>query len=72
MIKGSATLTISQETMIQAIQEWIDRRTATGMAPTVEKVAAKSGGGYGSAEFDVSLKEPPKAAIELIGVSLPA
>lgn len=56
MIVGSATLTISHATVVLALQEYFDKRSADGYHFCIEKVKANST--YDNPEFTVNIKMP--------------
>lgn len=60
MIKGTATLQVSDKTVALAMQEYLDRRLAEGMQVTVVALSARQDPeGRQQFEFTIAEKEVP-------------
>ena len=62
MILGTAKMEISEATVVLALQEYFDKRAATGFSPVVKAVASASSNGYGGKTFTVEVSEPEPTA----------
>lgn len=56
MFKVKATLKVNEATLIEAIQEYLDKRVCEKTAKVVS-VKPSGGGGYGANEFTIELEE---------------
>lgn len=61
MIKGPATMTVSEATVIEAMQAWAEVNFAPGHVPLIEGITPTSGGVRASPTYELRLIPPPAA-----------
>ncbi len=57
MLRGAAKLTISEETVIEAMQEWARVNFLAGNVPKVTGIKVSNASSFGSATYELSLEE---------------
>jgi hypothetical protein len=59
MFIGRTTITMNEATIIQAVQEYLDKRIAPDAAKNVVTSVKTNAGSYNAAEFKVELSDQP-------------
>ena len=62
MFLGTATMKITEQTVVLALQEYFSKRAAPGCVPVVKSITVEKSGSYNSAQtFEVAMDEPKTA-----------